>query len=347
VVGFSLGKVVEGITDIEAPDDCPNVPEVSKAAAKLMTLLITETGLPVYQKEGHHGVWRLFIVRLSGQTKEILLKLQIDHSTLSDEKRKTVKEEVVKFFVKHMVEDVSWSIKYDGFQLKSIFFQEYSGISNSAPSSCPDELLWGQSFLTETLCGLKFRVSPNAFFQVNTPAAEVLYGIVGKWGVTSSATIVFDICCGTGTIGLTLANRVKQVIGLEMEPSAVLDAEQNAQLNGVTNATYICGKAEDTLKEALKCHVKDSDDILAIVDPPRAGLHNETIRLIRNCNAIKRLVYVSCNPESLAQNLHRLLSPPTKRFKHAPFKAVKATLVDLFPHTSHCEMIVLLDRSVK
>eukprot|EP00456_Euglypha_rotunda_P039246 TRINITY_DN30183_c0_g1_i4.p1 TRINITY_DN30183_c0_g1~~TRINITY_DN30183_c0_g1_i4.p1 ORF type:complete len:308 (+),score=33.80 TRINITY_DN30183_c0_g1_i4:210-1133(+) len=307
-----------------------------------MTKFIELSGLPVYHKVKHDGVWRLFLVRNGLRTGEIMLKIQIDSTSLSPERVSKLKEELVSHLTS-AVKLLSDETKETTSVLKSIYLQQYAGFSNSAPSSCPDELIYGENYFTERLYDLTFRISPAAFFQVNTPTAEVLYSVVRNWGNVKSTTTILDICCGTGTIGLSLAKQAHRVIGLEMEESAIRDAEQNAKINGITNATYICGKAEDTLKKALEVY-GSSDDLLAIVDPPRAGLHHEVLRLLRNCQKIKRLVYVSCNPDSLAENLKRFLAPPTKRFKREPFKAVRAISVDLFPHTPHCEMVVLLTR---
>jgi tRNA (uracil-5-)-methyltransferase len=131
-------------------------------------------------------------------------------------------------------------------------------------------------------------------------------------------------------------------VGLEIVPDAVKDATHNAELNNVTNARYICGKAEETLKTCLEQY-RDVP-VIAVVDPPRAGLHHETLNALRRCNSIKTIVYVMCNPRQCTDNIKRLLGPCSKKLRQMPFRLVKAIPVDLFPHTPHTELVVMLER---
>jgi tRNA/tmRNA/rRNA uracil-C5-methylase (TrmA/RlmC/RlmD family) len=140
-----------------------------------------------------------------------------------------------------------------------------------------------------------------------------------------------------------MAKQVGRVVGIDIIASAIEDAKINADLNQINNAVYVCGKAEDVLNKALDDHAQ-TDDLVAIVDPPRGGLHPDVIRTLRKCERLKRVVYVSCNPKSLKDNLARFVQPPSKRYSGTPFIAMKAIPVDMFPHTDHCEMIMLLER---
>lgn len=160
---------------------------------------------------------------------------------------------------------------------------------------CENEQIFGErSYITEHLSGLSFRVSPTAFFQVNTLGAEKLYALIKDWvleeaGERADQCTVFDICCGTGTIGITLAQSVKRVVGLELVPEAVRDAWQNAKDNHVTNATFVAGRAEHTLKAEVKKvrreeegeGTKEVDGMtsVGVLDPPRSGLHKDTIKV--------------------------------------------------------------------
>ncbi|GFR50158.1 hypothetical protein Agub_g12323 [Astrephomene gubernaculifera] len=253
----------------------------------------------------------------------------------------------------------------------------------------------GPGFIHDSLCELKFRISPTAFFQVNSPATCVLYKVVGEWAAPSPATLLLDICCGTGTIGLTMAGRVAKVVGVDSVASAVEDARVNAALNGITNATFVTGKAEDALPGILATYVDNAgkgathgssaaaasttsapyDNVVAVCDPPRAGLHRSVIRALLGCEKIRRLVFVSCNPDNLVANISALCYPPDNRsgrekggtyvargagakggysyqreeaqapfVPYTPFRPVKAVAVDLFPHTSHVEAVMLLER---
>jgi tRNA/tmRNA/rRNA uracil-C5-methylase (TrmA/RlmC/RlmD family) len=198
---------------------------------------------------------------------------------------------------------------------------------------------------------------------VNTAAATTLYQLAGDWAACGGRTLLFDVCCGTGTIGLTLASRVGKVVGVDIVETAIKDAAANAARLGVTNAEFVCGKAEVVLPGLLRAYdakvgaaadegegeksEERFENIVAIVDPPRAGLHKHVLSALRAAKGLRRLVYVSCNPESLAENAVVLCAPVDSRSPHAPrpFHPVKAMAVDLFPHTKHCEAVMLFERA--
>ena len=228
--------------------------------------------------------------------------------------------------------------------------------------------------ICERMCGLKFSLSHSAFFQVNTAAAELLYALAGEWASPNGKSLLLDVCCGTGTIGLTLARSVGKVVGLDIVEDAIRDAEKNSKLNDRTNCEWIAGKAEDTLDVLLKKYGEDVktvagntneeerskdeheeerqqqqkreflyDDVVAIVDPPRCGLHKKVLNALRMETRLRKIVYVSCNPESMAQNCVELCALRTKNMG-PPFRPRKAAAVDLFPHTAHCEAVLVLER---
>jgi tRNA (uracil-5-)-methyltransferase len=171
----------------------------------------------------------------------------------------------------------------------------------------------------------RFRISPSAFFQINTPATELLYSKVRDWcsldtielpkqvlkeenqGDIEEAkhdqsepnsepgVVLLDLCCGTGTIGLTMASKVKKVVGVEMVAAAIEDAKFNAQANNVENVIYIAAKVEDAIKEVFAKHVSPGDAVVAVLDPPRTGVSNSVIQAIRACNGIDRVIYISCD----------------------------------------------------
>ncbi|GIL57709.1 hypothetical protein Vafri_12872 [Volvox africanus] len=287
--------------------------------------------------------------------------------------------------------------------LLTVRVQLHTGVSNAAPADAPlltlppapdppllpgdateeqppeprevtaaVEAASGPGYIHDSLCELRFRISPTAFFQVNSPATCALYKVVGDWAAAGPSTLLLDICCGTGTIGLTMASRVAKVIGVDSVPSAIEDARVNAALNGITNAEFVAGKAEDALPSILSTHAgPDSPygpgDVVAVADPPRAGLHRTVLRALLGCERIRRLVFVSCNPDNLVQNIAALCSPPYNRSgrdrggrgrhgggggadmngysgDYTPFRPVTALAVDLFPHTAHVEAVMLLER---
>jgi len=228
----------------------------------------------------------------------------------------------------------------------SLYLQCYDGVSNAAPWDCPHVLLCGQTHIYEELLSLKFRISPAAFFQVNIPATELLYSTVRDWCGLNKDAIILDICCGTGTIGLTIAKSVFKVIGIEMVADAIKDAQFNAELNGVSNCEFLTGKAEDVLYKAIE-NLPPSHPIIGIVDPPRSGLHPEVIRAIRSCTEMGTLIYVSCNQKSLESDAAALCRSSSKNQPSNPFLPIKAMAVDFFPHTPHLEAIMLFTRTVE
>jgi tRNA (uracil-5-)-methyltransferase len=148
---------------------------------------------------------------------------------------------------------------------------------------------------------LRFRISPASFFQTNTLAAEVLYSLIKEWAQCSSETTVLDVCCGTGSIGLTLAKQAKKVVGVDIVEPGILDARLNSRDNGISNVEWFVGKAEDRLSTLVREHTWGR--LIAVVDPPRGGLHIQCIRALRGSRGIKRIVYVSCNANSMKDNI--------------------------------------------
>jgi 23S rRNA (uracil1939-C5)-methyltransferase len=195
------------------------------------------------------------------------------------------------------------------------------------------ELVWGDAELPERLGELDLRISPEAFFQTNTEMAEVLYGIVAEYTALEGWERVYDLYCGIGTIALTLAPRAGELWGIEIIEQAVADAIAAAKRNEVTNAHFFAGDARLALPELIERAGKPD---VVIVDPPRAGLSQKVVRRIIEASP-KRIVYVSCNPTTLAPNAAQLVE--------AGWRLVKVRPVDMFPQTPHIECVALLERT--
>jgi 23S rRNA (uracil1939-C5)-methyltransferase len=191
----------------------------------------------------------------------------------------------------------------------------------------------GRETLREQLCGLEFEISHRAFFQTNTEMAERLYGTVAEFAALTGRERVFDLYCGIGTIGLTLARSAGEVWGLELVPHAIADAERNAAHNGIENASFVAGSARTGLRPLVE--QAGTPDVV-VIDPPRAGLSQKIVRRLIECEA-RRIVYVSCNPTTLAPNASQLTE--------AGYRLRRVTPVDMFPQTPHIECVALLERS--
>jgi 23S rRNA (uracil1939-C5)-methyltransferase len=192
--------------------------------------------------------------------------------------------------------------------------------------------LWGDGVVEGTLCGLKFRLSPASFYQVNRDQAERLYGIALDFAGLTGQETVLDLYCGTGTITLCLAGRCKEAIGVEIVPEAIEDAKENAQNNGIENARFFCA---DALEASRRLQSEGTRPHVVVVDPPRKGLSADVIPVIAGMNP-QKVVYVSCDPATLARDV--------ALFREEGYILQKATAVDLFPRTHHVETVVCLSR---
>ncbi|HEX2293068.1 MAG TPA: 23S rRNA (uracil(1939)-C(5))-methyltransferase RlmD [Gaiellaceae bacterium] len=200
-------------------------------------------------------------------------------------------------------------------------------------TNLPTTLLWGDEAIEEELLGLRFRVRPNAFLQTNTEMAERLYELaIAAAGLTGEQT-VWDLYCGIGTIGLSMAQRALTVWGVDASEESIACALENADLNGIANAAFFAGEVGQAIEELRD---RSGDPDVVVVDPPRAGLSNKAVRRLGRIGA-PRIVYVSCNPTTLAGNLKQLREDWGYELQHA-------RAVDMFPHTPHVECVSLLER---
>ena len=195
--------------------------------------------------------------------------------------------------------------------------------------------LWGRDYLEDTLCGLTFRLSVPSFYQVNRDQAEVLYGRALDFAGLTSKETVLDLYCGIGTITLCMARKAKRAIGAEVVPAAVEDARANAARNGVDNAEFFCA---DAGQAALALAQRGIRPDVICVDPPRKGISAEVIQAIVQMSP-QRLVYVSCDPATLARDV--------KLLGEQGYQLIKAEAADLFPRTHHVETVVLMSRVEK
>lgn len=192
--------------------------------------------------------------------------------------------------------------------------------------------LWGQPYLDDALRGLTFRLSVPSFYQVNHAQTEVLYGLALDFAALTGTETVLDLYCGIGTITLCLAQRAGKVYGAEVVPEAIEDAKANARRNGIENAEFFCGDAADVAAKFADDGIRPQ---VVCVDPPRKGLAESVVGSIAEM-APDRVVYVSCDPATLARDV--------KRFGEKGYAPVKAVAVDLFPRTPHVETVVLLSQ---
>jgi 23S rRNA (uracil1939-C5)-methyltransferase len=194
-------------------------------------------------------------------------------------------------------------------------------------------LLQGEEWIEETLSGLRFRISHEAFFQTNTEMAERLYAEAAAAAALDGSERLYDLFCGIGTIGLSLAGQARELWGVELVEQAIVDAQRNAALNGIGNAHFVAGDVRTKMRPLVERAGKPD---VVLVDPPRAGLSQKVVRRILETGP-QRIVYVSCNPTTLAPNARQLADGGYE------LRGVKP--VDMFPQTPHIECVALLERN--
>ncbi len=192
-------------------------------------------------------------------------------------------------------------------------------------------LIRGKEFITGRLGGLTFRLSPNSFYQVNTSQAEKLYDAARKYAGLTGGETVIDAYCGTGTISLYMAGCAARVVGLELVPEAVADARENARLNGIKNTEFKAGPVEKVLPGLLRKGLRPD---VVVLDPPRAGCAKELLEVICQ-TGVAKIVYISCNPATLARDLGRMVA--------RGYRVKEVQPVDMFPWTAHVECVVLME----
>jgi len=271
-----------------------------------------EEGLIAYDQATAEGYLRHLVVREGRNTGHALVQLV----TAPGERFETgYLVEVLRRFP--AVRSIHWSV-------------------NDTPAevtNLPTTLLWGDEAIEEELCGLRFRVRPGAFLQTNTEMAERLYGLAREEAALTGSETVWDLYCGIGTIGLLLARDAFAVWGIEISEESVACALENAELNGISNAAFFAGNVGQAVDELRE---RSGTPDVVVVDPPRAGLAGKALRRLGRIGA-ERVVYVSCNPTTLAGDVKGL-------GETFGYRLERARPLDMFPHTPHVETVALLTR---
>ncbi|KAM4697043.1 tRNA (uracil-5-)-methyltransferase homolog B [Rhinophrynus dorsalis] len=314
-------------------DHLLNIPEKHKLVARCYEDFIHQSPLPpclLFHLGGH---WRDVIVRTNREGETMVIVVFHPQQLTQDEVHS------------HMLSLQDYFAHGPGSvcNLTSLYYQENNPITHQPSHPC---LLYGSPHLTEQVLDLRLRISPVSFLQVNTAGAEVLYAALSKMIQSHTNSTLFDICCGTGAIGLSMAGLFQDVIGVELVEEAVIDARWNATFNGIENCQFLPGRAEKLLTQLLMERQSAKSGVV-VVNPPRAGLHPRVVRALRSCESVRTLLFVTCKPEGEAgRNLTELCCPPSpeQRILGEAFVPQEAIAVDLFPHTTHCELALLLTR---
>ncbi len=335
-------------------ENCGIQDVMSDKIRKIIGRFVEEKGIPAYDEKTGKGLLRHIMTRVGFNTGEVMVVLVINGSTLPNS------EELVRLLTGEGSWDGGRSGDGEGGRdgrnssacgessehgegsgsddlnvgipgIKSIYLNINKENTNVILGE-KNVLLYGSETITDTIGKYRFIISPHSFFQVNPVQTEVLYGKALQYARLTGNETVFDLYCGIGTISLFLSERAKKVIGVEVVEAAISDARRNAQINGVTNTEFHVGEAERVVPELYSKGIRAD---VVVLDPPRKGCDESLLQLLADMQP-SRIVYVSCNPATLARDLKFLAD-------HG-FSVVEAQPVDMFPWTGHVEAIILMTR---
>lgn len=278
---------------------------------------IKENDISIYNEKTLKGTVRHIIVRMGVKTNEVLVTIVVNDNNFKKEK------ELVEYI----------KSKYN--QVKSIV-KNYNTKNTNVILGTKNEIIFGEGYIYDILGEYKFKISPLSFYQVNPIQTEVLYNTAINYAGKSNK-VALDLYCGIGTIGIFASKNFKKVYGIEKVAQAIDDARENAQINNVENIEFYVGDVEEKLPEILK-NIDDLPNVV-FVDPPRKGLDNNTIDVLKKLQSLK-IVYISCNPATLARDLKKL---------GEKYIVKEIQPVDMFPYTSHveCCSVLFLKNSIQ
>ena len=308
-LGFHRAGRWDEVLDVER---CWLTTELGNAIRDAVRDWAQEEGLPPYDQAAQRGYLRHLVVREGRNTGQALVQLVTAPGDLQGADRL-----VAALRQLPEVRSIHWAV-------------------NDSPAevtNLPTNLLWGEEAIEERILDLRFRIRPNAFLQTNTRMAEVLYELAIEYAGLSGGETVYDLYCGIGAIGLAMAGRALTVWGVEANEESVACAIENAGLNGITNVAFFAGEVGASLEDLAD---RAGPPDVAVVDPPRAGLSGKALRRLARLEA-PTIVYVSCNPTTLAGNVKDLVG-------EWGYALRRIRPVDMFPHTPHVESVALLTR---
>ena len=307
--GMSLGFYARSSHDLVEVEHCYIHCDLGEQVFKEIREVLKQSDITTYDWKTGKGALRFVIIRTAVNSGEVMVIFVVNGTPA--ETFKTIAQEIMKRSPR----------------VKGVIHNTNTG-SHNVVLGKEFKLLAGKDHIAETICGMTFTVSPASFFQVNPAQAERLYEKAIDFAELSGSETVLDAFCGVGTVALLMSKRAKQVIGIECVPQAIEDAKKNAQRNNVSNADFVCDAAESWIKKA-----KDID--VVILNPPRKGCEPPLLQGIGRLMP-RRIVYISCDPATLARDLAAL-----KEFNYA-VDVVQP--LDMFPQTAHVETVVKLSR---
>lgn len=308
---ISIGFYAQRTHRIINIDKCHIQEEIGDRVIFIAKEWIKKYNIETYNEESHKGIVRHIMIRKAFRTGEVMVVIVTRGEELP------YKNEFVDMMIKNIPGLVS-------------VVQNINKDKTNVVLGLKNKTLWGKDTIVDYIGKYKFNISPLSFFQVNPVQTEILYGKALEYAGLTGEEIVFDAYCGTGTISLFLSEKAKKVYGVEIIPEAIENAKINAVENGVSNAEFIVGKSEEVIPELLNRGIVAD---VVVVDPPRKGCEKSLLEAIAKSKP-KRIVYVSCDPATLARDLGIL--------EELGYKTVKVQPVDMFPMSNHVETVIQL-----
>lgn len=293
-------------------EDCLIQPEIFTEISKAIMEYVNSNSISAYDEAAQNGLLRHIYLRMGHHSSEIILTLVVAKPS-------------------HAFDGLISILTVRFPQIKSVVLNINPDKTNVILGR-KDICLYGDGYIMDDMCGKSVVISPHSFYQVNTPAAEDVYKTAAEYADFSGNETLLDLYCGIGTVGLSMADRVKSLIGVESVPQAIENAKSNAKRNNVKNAEFICGDA-GKISEMLVDRGTSPDVI--IVDPPRKGCDGNTLNAMLRMSP-KKIVYISCNHATAARDARYLCDNGYKLLKYKP--------MDMFPRTGHVETVCLLSR---
>ncbi len=306
-LGYHAPGIFDKIIDIK---ECWLMDDINNLIRNTIRDYVIENNLSYYDIKEHTGFLRNILLRYC-TTGEIMVNMVFGYDDTKE----------IKKLADHLLEKIS--------TITTLLYTINSKWNDSIYDLEP-QLYFGKGYITETLGEFKFRVSPKSFFQTNTGQAEKLYQVVESFASLTGNEIVYDLYCGTGSIGIFLSNQAKKIIGVDVIEESINDANENALLNNIEHAHFFKGDVIEICDDAF--FAKQGKPDVIITDPPRAGMHDKLITKLLQIAAPK-IVYVSCNVATQARDINILSEK---------YNVEKIQPLDMFPHTHHIECVVLL-----
>ena len=315
VTGFYAGRTHQIIPNME----CALGVSVNQKILQIIVDFMNQYGVRAYNEETGRGLVRHVLIRYGFTTKEIMVCLVINGDNFP--KSEKLADKLVQI---EGMTSITYSVNKEN---TNVIMGKEIGV------------LWGQGYITDYIGDVKYQISPLSFFQVNPVQTEKLYGLALEYAGLKGNEIVWDLYCGIGTISLFLAQKAKKVYGVEIVPQAIDDARNNAKINGIENAEFFVGKAEEVLPEYYARYEKEHGEKayadVIVVDPPRKGCDETLLDTMVEMKP-ERIVYVSCDSATLARDLKYLCE--------RGYEIQRVKPVDQFPHTVHVEVVCCVQR---